>query len=40
MKNTILKAVAKASKKMAVKACGNASYYSYHQPKEPKTLKK
>ncbi len=40
MKNTILKIVANASKKMAVKACGNASYYGFHQPKEPKTLKK
>ncbi|MDE6021537.1 MAG: cyclic lactone autoinducer peptide [Ruminococcus sp.] len=39
MKKTILKAVAKAGKQMAVKACGNASYYGYHQPKEPKALK-
>lgn len=39
MKKTILKAVAMAGKKMAVKACGNASYFSFHQPKEPKALK-
>lgn len=39
MKKAVLKAVAKAGKKMAVKACGNASYYGFHQPKEPKALK-
>lgn len=38
MKKTVLKVVAAAGKKMAVKACGNASYYGYHQPKEPKAL--
>lgn len=39
MKKIILKAVAKASKRMATKACGNSSYYAYHQPKEPEVLK-
>lgn len=39
MKKIVLKAVAKVSKKMAIKACGNASYYAYHQPKEPEAMK-
>jgi len=40
MKKTILEGLAKAGKKMAVKACGAASYFGYHQPIEPAKLKK
>lgn len=39
MKKAILKATAKAGKAMAVKACGSASFFGYHQPKEPKIVK-
>jgi len=34
----VLKGIAKVGKKMAVKACGAASYFGYHQPVEPKKL--
>lgn len=40
MKKIILKATAKAGKAMAIKACGSASFFGYHQPKEPEALKK
>ncbi len=40
MKKTVLKGMAKVSKAMAVKACGAASYFGFHQPKEPVALKK
>lgn len=39
MKKIVLKGIAKVSKKMAIKACGAASYFGYHQPAEPKNLK-
>ena len=37
---TIAKAVAAASMTMAKKACGAASMYGFHQPKEPKAVAK
>lgn len=40
MKKTVLNTVAKASKSMAIKACGAASYFGFHQSKEPKALRK
>lgn len=40
MKKAVLNGIAKVGKKMAVKTCGAASYFGYHQPKEPKSLKK
>lgn len=39
MKKTVLKGFALIGKKMAVKTCGAASYFGYHQPKEPKNIK-
>ena len=39
MKKTVLKGMAKVSKAMAVKACGAASYFGFHQPKEPMAVK-
>lgn len=39
MKKEILMLMAKASKAMAVKTGGCASYFGFHQPKEPATLK-
>lgn len=38
MNKIVLKGIAKAGKNMAVKACGAASYFGYHQPVEPKKL--
>jgi cyclic lactone autoinducer peptide len=38
MKKAVLKLIANTGKKMAVKACGAASYFGYHQPVEPKKL--
>lgn len=43
MKNTkksILNLMAKVGMRSAVKSAGAASIFSYHQPKEPKCLKK
>lgn len=37
--NTLLTAVAKAGKRTAVKACGDASFFYCYQPKEPAALK-
>lgn len=35
----IMEAAAKVGMNTAVKACGSASLYGCHQPKEPKALK-
>lgn len=40
MTNKMAKAVAKAVKAMANKACGAASMWGAYQPKEPKKIKK
>ncbi len=40
IKETLAKAIAKASMSMAKKACGAASCYFTYQPKEPKALRK
>ncbi len=40
LKETVAKAIAKASMSMAKKACGAASCYFAYQPKEPKALRK
>ncbi len=37
---TLAKAIEKVSMSMAKKACGAASFYGWHQPKEPKALEK
>ncbi len=39
-KKMVADAVAKASFSMAKKACGAASFYGLHQPKEPAKLAK
>ncbi len=39
-KMNIAKLAAKFGKFAAVKAAGTASQFGYHQPKEPKSLKK
>lgn len=39
MKKIVLKSIANVGKKMAIKACGAASYFGYHQPTEPKNIK-
>lgn len=40
IEKTLLNAVAKAGKKVAVKTCGAASFFYCYQPKEPAALKK
>lgn len=40
LKETVAKAIAKASMSMAKKSCGAASCYFTYQPKEPAALKK
>ncbi len=40
IKETLAKAIAKASMSMAKRACGAASCYFTYQPKEPKALRK
>lgn len=40
LKNLVLKNLASVSRWAAVKAAGNASCASMHQPKEPAALKK
>lgn len=39
-KKIVADTVAKASLSVAKKACGAASFYGLHQPKEPAALKK
>lgn len=39
LQKKVLNAVAKIGLKTAVKACGTASYFGVHQPKEPEMLK-
>ena len=39
MKKGIMDKLAELAKKMAEKACGEASYYGFHQPKEPENIK-
>ena len=39
MKRKMLDLLAKAINHMAVKASGDASYYGFHQPKEPAALR-
>lgn len=40
MKHTVAKVIGAISLKMAKIACGSASAYGLHQPKEPAALKK
>lgn len=40
VKKNVLKVVAQVSLNTAKKACGSASWWDCHQPKEPKMLKK
>ncbi|NLK71163.1 MAG: cyclic lactone autoinducer peptide [Clostridiales bacterium] len=39
LQKKVLNAVAKIGLKTAEKACGNASFFGVHQPKEPEILK-
>lgn len=40
MKRKLAQLAANAAKKIAVAACGAASYWNSYQPKEPASLKK
>lgn len=40
VKKSVLRSVAKISLGTAKKACGSASWWDCHQPKEPEMLKK
>ena len=39
VKKLIADYASKAARAMAIKSCGAASTFSYHQPKEPECLK-